>query len=128
MVFASFCINFVSWKREYKTTSFWDWTVILRFVISPSEIKDMILKVVRQLKDGETPSYSADTLSKLVSTFDKISDKTKLTVYAMDSFNGFTSYMLEKAAKTNTTERAKLIDLTKTLRPHLDEYIESLLK
>lgn len=95
--------------------------------ISISEIEDMILQNIKDLKDGIEPKYSADMISKLVSAFEKISDKRKFAVYSMDAFNRFSDFVLAKAAKKKGKERMKLVDFVKEARGYQDEFINELL-
>lgn len=80
------------------------------------------------IEKGEPLPYKADDVSKVVAAFDRITDSKKIAVYSMESIDGFSSYMLEKAGKNIGKKRDALLDLIKEIRPHFDEYITELLQ
>ncbi|WP_286913134.1 terminase gpP N-terminus-related DNA-binding protein [Flavobacterium sp. UBA4197] len=96
--------------------------------IRPSEIKRMILEYVRDLKNGETPLYKADDLSKISAAFDRLNDSRKKAVYTMESFDGFCQFMMVQAGNNTGKKRETHIDLLKTVRPYFDKYITELLQ
>lgn len=96
--------------------------------IRPSEIKKLILQYVQDIKDGKKPTYKADDLSKISAAFDRMNDSRKVAVYTMESVDGFSSWMLELAAKHLGKKREKLLDLIKEIRPYFDNYINELLQ
>lgn len=96
--------------------------------IRPSEIKRMILEYVRDLKNGETPLYKADDLSKISAAFDRLNDSRKKAVYTMESFDDFSQFMLVKAGKNTGKKRDEILDFIKSVRPFFDEYITELLQ
>lgn len=96
--------------------------------IRPSEIKRMILEYVRDLKNGETPLYKADDLSKISAAFDRLNDSRKKAVYTMESFDGFCQFMMVQAGNNTGKKREAHIDLLKTIRPYFDKYITELLQ
>ncbi|BFO64115.1 hypothetical protein [Chryseobacterium sp. KCF3-3] len=96
--------------------------------IRPSEIKKLILQYVLDIKDGKKPTHKADDLSKISAAFDRLNDSRKKAVYTMESIDGFSSYILETAGKTQGKKREKLLELIKEIRPHFDAYVTELLQ
>lgn len=96
--------------------------------IRPSEIKRMILEYVRDLKNGETPLYKADDLSKISAAFDRLNDSRKKAVYTMESFDDFSKFMMVSAGNNTGKKREELIELLKIIRPYFDRYITELLQ
>lgn len=96
--------------------------------LKPSNIRKLTLKMALAIEKGEPLPYKADDVSKVVAAFDRITDSKKIAVYSMESLDGFSSYMLEKAGKNIGKKRDALLDLIKEIRPHFDEYITELLQ
>jgi hypothetical protein len=96
--------------------------------IRPSEIKRLILEYVRDIKNGETPLYKADDLSKISAAFDRITDARKKAVYTMESIDGFCQHMVVQAGKNTGKKREELIDIIKLIRPYFDKYVTELLQ
>lgn len=96
--------------------------------IRPSEIKKMILEYVVAIKDGKTPPYKADDLSKIAAAFDRLNDARKKAVYTMESLDDFSSYMITNAGKAKGKKREELLELLKEVRVHFDAYITELLQ
>ena len=96
--------------------------------IKPSEIKNLILRYVLDIKEGKKPSHKADDLSKIAAAFDRLNDSRKKAVYTMESIDGFCSFMLEKAGKNTGKKRESLLELTKEIRPYFDAYVNELLQ
>lgn len=96
--------------------------------LKPSTIRKLTLKMALAIEKGEPLPYKADDISKVVAAFDRITDSKKVAVYSMESIDGFSSYMLEKAGKNIGKKRDALLDLIKEIRPHFDEYITELLQ
>ena len=46
----------------------------------------------------------------------------------MESIDGFSSFMLEKAAKSTGKKREEILEKIKDVRPYFDEYINQLLQ
>lgn len=98
------------------------------YSISPSEIKSLILENVKAIKEGKKMPYKADEISKLVSAFDKITDSRKKAVYTMESFDGFSNWIIEQAAIQKGKKRQELITITKEIRTLQDQYINTLMQ
>lgn len=105
-----------NWDKESELTK-----------IRPSEIKQMILEYIQDLKEGKTPKYKADDLSKIAAAFDRLEDNRKKAVYTMESFDGFCNFLLNKAAKLSTKSRTSLLKQLQDIRPLLDSYVNQLL-
>lgn len=96
--------------------------------IRPSEIKKLILQYVQDIKEGKKPSHKADDLSKISAAFDRMNDARKIAVYTMESFDGFSGWLLERAAKSLGKKREMLLDTLKEIRPYFDTYVNELLQ
>ncbi|WP_027380276.1 terminase gpP N-terminus-related DNA-binding protein [Chryseobacterium daeguense] len=96
--------------------------------IRPSEIKKLILQYVQDIKDGRKPTHKADDLSKISAAFDRLNDSRKKAVYTMETLDGFCSFMLEKAGKSQGKKRDILLEKIKEVRIEFDEYVTELLQ
>jgi hypothetical protein len=96
--------------------------------LKPSNIRRLTLKMALAIQNGEELPYKADDVSKVVAAFDRITDSKKIAVYTMESLDGFSSYMLEKAGKNTGKKREIILDLIKEIRPHFDAYVSELLQ
>lgn len=96
--------------------------------LKPSNIRKLTLKMALSIEKGEKLPYKADDISKVVAAFDRITDSKKIAVYTMESIDGFSSYMLEKAGKNIGKKRESLLELLKEIRPHFDSYVTDLLQ
>ena len=96
--------------------------------LKPSDIRKLTLKMALAIEKGEPLPYKADDVSKVVAAFDRITDSKKIAVYTMESLDGFSSYMLEKAGKNTGKKREIILDLIKEIRPHFDAYVSELLQ
>lgn len=110
------------WRNEGK----WDEEKELQ-TLKPSNIRRLTLKSALAIEKGEELPYKADDISKIVAAFDRITDSKKIAVYTMESIDGFSSYLLEKAGKNTGKKREYLLNLLKEIRPVFDEYITQLL-
>ena len=96
--------------------------------LKPSNIRKLTLKMALAIEKGEPLPYKADDVSKVVAAFDRITDSKKIAVYTMESLDGFSSYMLEKAGRNIGKKREIILDLIKEIRPHFDAYVSELLQ
>lgn len=96
--------------------------------LKPSNIRRLTLKCAQAIQNGEPLPYKADDISKIVAAFDRITDNKKIAVYTMESLDGFSSYMLEKAGKNTGKKREEVLTKLKEIRPFFDEYITELLQ
>ncbi|MCW3168918.1 hypothetical protein OMO38_10330 [Chryseobacterium sp. 09-1422] len=96
--------------------------------LKPSTIRNLTLKMALAIEKNEKLPYKADDISKIVAAFDRITDSKKVAVYTMESIDGFSSYMLENAAKNIGKKREVLLELIKEIRPHFDAYVTELLQ
>lgn len=111
------------WRDEGK----WDEEKELA-ALKPSNIRRLTLKAALAIEKGEELPYSPDQISKIVAAFDRITDSKKKAVYTMESIDGFSSYMLEKAGRSEGKKRENLLTKIKEIRPFFDEYINELLQ
>lgn len=111
------------WREEGK----WDEEKDLAS-LKPSNIRKLTLKMALAIENGKPLPYKADDVSKVVAAFDRITDSKKIAVYTMESIDGFSSYMLEKAGKSIGKKREVLLELLKEIRPHFDSYVTELLQ
>ena len=96
--------------------------------LKPSNIRKLTLKMALAIDKGQPLPYKADDVSKVVAAFDRITDRKKIAVYTMESIDGFSSFMLEKAGKNTGKKREELLNKLKEMRPFFDEYITELLQ
>ncbi|MGV4413863.1 terminase gpP N-terminus-related DNA-binding protein [Chryseobacterium sp. T1] len=96
--------------------------------LKPSNIRKLTLKMALAIEQGKPLPYKADDVSKVVAAFDRITDSKKVAVYTMESIDGFSSFMLEKAGKSTGKKREELLNKLKEIRPFFDEYITELLQ
>ncbi len=96
--------------------------------LKPSNIRRLTLKCAVAIQEGKPLPYKADDVSKIVAAFDRVTDSKKKAVYTMESIDGFSSHMLEKAGKNTGKKREYLLELLKEIRPHFDEYVTDLLQ
>lgn len=96
--------------------------------LKPSNIRKLTLKMALAIQDGKQLPYKADDVSKVVAAFDRITDSKKIAVYTMESIDGFSSYMLEKAGQNTGKKREAFLELIKEIRPHFDAYVTELLQ
>lgn len=110
------------WKEEGR----WEQEKELQ-TLQPSNIRRLTLKCALAIEKGEPLPYKADDISKIVAAFDRITDSKKIAVYTMESIDGFCSYMLERAGKSNDKNRQTLLEVIKNIRPYFDAYVTELL-
>lgn len=96
--------------------------------IRPSEIKRLILEYVRDIKNGDTPAYKADDLSKISAAFDRLNDSRKKAVHTMESFDDFSQFMMVLAGNATGKKREDLLELLKEIRIYFDKYVNGLLQ
>lgn len=112
-----------AWKKEG------DWEEQKKLQnISPSEIKDMILKNIAAIKSGKAMPYTPDAISKLAKAWEKMDDVKKRAIYTMEAFDGFAGWMLDKATQTKGEKRENFINKLKAFRVLQDEYLNTLLE
>lgn len=112
-----------SWRDQYN----WQEEKELNS-IKPSEIRKLTLKQALAISKGEKLPYKTDDISKIVAAFDRITDSRKIAVYTMESIDGFSNFMLEKAALSKGKKREEVLKLTQDIRPFFDQYIAKLLQ
>jgi len=96
--------------------------------IRPSEIKRLILEYVRDIKNGDTPLYKADDLSKISAAFDRLNDSRKKAVYTMESFDDFSQHMMVMAGNATGKKRDEIIETLQGIRVYFDKYVSELLQ
>lgn len=96
--------------------------------IRPSEIKKMILQYVLDIKDGKSPRYKADDLSKIAAAFDRLNDSRKKAVYTMEALDEFSQFMVTIAGKSTGVKREETLELLQKIRVIFDKYINELLE
>ncbi len=111
------------WKDECK----WDAEKDLHNM-RPSEIKNLIMEWVRDVKKHETPLYKADDLAKISAAFERLDDYRKKIVYTMEVLDEISNHMVLEAAKIQGKQREDLLELIKTIRFQFDKYVNHLLQ
>ena len=61
------------------------------------------------IERGEPLPYKADDITKIVAAFDRITDHNKIAVYTMESLDGFSNFILEKAGQSTGKKREAYI-------------------
>jgi len=114
-------------KRWYKKYDWQDAKDI--HSLSISELKQETLRSFAALKAGETPKVSPDQLSKLSSTFEKLSDKKKNLAYMYDNFEELSDAILKDALSERLKKnREAKLEMAKYLRGMMDEVVSKTYK
>lgn len=111
------------WREEGK----WDDEKELQ-TLKPSTIRKLTLRSAQAIERGEPLPYKVDEITKVVAAFDRITDHDKIAVYTMESIDGFTNFILERAGQSSGKKRETYMELIKTIRPYFDMYITDLLQ
>jgi hypothetical protein len=96
------------------------------YAIRPSEIKKLILQYVLDIRDGKKPAHKADDLAKISAAFDRMDDDRKKAVHTMESFDGFSQFMVVQAGNNTGKKRDEILELLQTIRVHFDKYVNEL--
>jgi hypothetical protein len=96
------------------------------FAIRPSEIKKLILQYVLDIRDGKKPVHKADDLAKISAAFDRMDDDRKKAVHTMESFDGFSQFMVVQAGNNVAQRREELLLLLQRIRIYFDKYVNEL--
>lgn len=88
----------------------------------------LTLKCAQAIERGEPLPYKADDITKIVAAFNRITDHNKIAVYTMESLDGFTNFILEKAGQSTGKKRESYMNTIKEIRPYFDMYITELLQ
>lgn len=94
--------------------------------IRPSEIKKLILQYVLDIKDGKKPAHKADDLAKISAAFDRMDDDRKKAVHTMESFDGFSQFMVVLAGNNTGKKREDILELLQAIRVFFDKYVNEL--
>lgn len=94
--------------------------------LSISELKDEILNTFNALKNGEKPNMSADDISKLASSFEKISDNKKQLAYMFEAFKMLSAELGEMVVKSKPKDRDFNLKALKHCRIAMDTLINKL--
>jgi hypothetical protein len=96
------------------------------FAIRPSEIKKLILQYVIDIKEGRQPKHKADDLAKISAAWDRMDDDRKKAVHTMESFDGFSQFMVVQAGNNVAQRREELLLLLQRIRIYFDKYVNEL--
>jgi len=94
---------------------------------TPTDLQNLILKAAATLAEGKTPDVSPDDLSKLASSYDKLSEGNKSVVHAIDAFDGFIDWLLSRKLATKK-ETDDILKLVKSVAPYFDAYVQYLIE
>lgn len=90
--------------------------------LSISELKRETLQTFADMKAGKTPKMSPDQLSKLASTFEKLSDKRKALAYMFENFETLTDAILKDAmSERKKSEKERKIEISKYVRDLMED-------
>ncbi|CAL2108190.1 conserved hypothetical protein [Tenacibaculum sp. 190524A02b] len=96
-------------------------------VITIDGIKQELLNTFNDLKAGKTPKVSADQISKLVASFEKLSDTNKNLAYCFENYNLLTDKLIVKVSETtDEQEKKKRMDIVKYVRKTVQEIVDEL--
>ncbi|MRX40395.1 hypothetical protein GJU43_13995 [Flavobacterium sp. LC2016-23] len=94
--------------------------------IRPSEIKKLILQYVLDIRDGKKPTHKADDLAKISAAWDRMDDDRKKAVHTMESFDGFSQFMIVMAGTSTGKKRDEILELLQAIRVFFDKYVNEL--
>lgn len=94
--------------------------------IRPSEIKKLILQYVLDIRDGKKPTHKADDLAKISAAWERMDDDRKKAVHTMESFDGFSQFMIVQAGNSTGKKRDDILELLQSVRVFFDKYINEL--
>lgn len=94
--------------------------------IRPSEIKKLILQYVLDIRDGKKPTHKADDLAKISAAWDRMDDDRKKAVHTMESFDGFSQFMIVLAGTNTGKKRDEILELLQAIRVFFDKYVNEL--
>lgn len=94
--------------------------------IRPSEIKKLILQYVLDIRDGKKPMHKADDLAKISAAWDRMDDDRKKAVHTMESFDGFSQFMIVLAGTSTGKKRDEILELLQSIRVFFDKYVNEL--
>ena len=105
------------WYKDYKWQDEKD-----MHSLSISELKRQVLQTFSDMKAGNTPKLSPDQLSKLASTFEKLSDKRKSLAYMFENFEILTDAILKDAlSERKKSEKERKIEISKYVRDMMED-------
>lgn len=92
--------------------------------LSIAELKRETLQTFADMKKGEIPKLSPDQLSKLASTFEKLSDKKKALAYIYENYDDLSDAILKDAlSERKKAEKERKLEIAKYVRDIMDELI-----
>jgi transposase len=94
--------------------------------ISPKEIQSIIRKCIIAAKNGKPMPYTADSVSKLASAWNKLDDPEKKAVLTMEAYNDFINFLLDKAIKVKPEKRKKELAFIQKIRELQDEHMNTM--
>lgn len=98
-------------------------------VISIDGLKEEILNTFNEIKAGKTPKMSADQISKLVASFEKLSDKNKNLAYCIENYELLTDELIQKISEARgEKEKQYRMDIVKYVRAAQTKVIDTLYK
>lgn len=114
-------------KRWYKTGE-WEKAKNLQ-VISIDGLKEELLNTFNDMKVGKKPAMTPDQISKLVASFEKLSDKNKNLAFCFENYELLTDKLIQKVAEASSEkEKKKRMDIVKYVRSATKEIVDKLYK
>jgi len=90
--------------------------------LSVSELKRETLQTFADMKEGKTPKLSPDQLSKIASTFEKLSDKRKALAYMYENFELLSDAILKDAlSEQKKKKREEKLETAKYVREVMED-------
>lgn len=93
-------------------------------MISINEIRNAILETYEQMKAGNKPVLSPDQISKLVSSFEKLSPSQKSITWVTEGFEELTESFLQEIQHTKSEKKKDVIyKELQAARKHMDRVL-----
>lgn len=122
------CEVYIDTVKRWHRLDKWEQAKNLQ-VISIDGLREELLNTFNLMKIGKTPKMSPDQISKLVSAFEKLSDKNRNLAYCIENYELLTDKLIRKVSEAvGEKEKKRLMDLTKYVRILCTEIVDELYK
>lgn len=98
-------------------------------MISINEVRNAILTTYEEMAQGKKPTMSPDNISKLVTSFEKLSPSQKSITWVTEGFERLTeSFLLEIQTQKSDKKKQAIYNELKAARKHMDKVLGKLQK
>lgn len=97
-------------------------------VFSVRQIQQMILKCAEDIQLGAKPIATPDQLAKLVSAYEKITDKDKMVASLLDAYGVLFDIIMAEAQAEKNKKREELIAFAQKVTLYTDKVISKALQ